>query len=87
MTREDLARARATLARVREYSDLVDESEAADIAVAIAHMDALLSIDDAEADKFVEAADAEIVAFNEQPEYAAQLRTLRALVRIIRRTV
>ena len=56
------------------------------LTASIARVDALLSLDDAEADKFVEAADAEVAAFDGHAEYAGQLHTLRTVADLVRRT-
>ena len=56
------------------------------LTASIARVEALLSLDDAEADKFVEAADAEVAAFDGHAEYAGQLHTLRTVADLVRRT-
>ena len=79
--REALIRARAS-AWYRAGEALASSP----LTASIARVDALLSLDDAEADKFVEAADAEVAAFDGHAEYAGQLHTLRTVADLVRRT-
>lgn len=79
--REALIRARAS-AWYRAGEALASSP----LTASIARVEALLSLDDAEADKFVEAADAEVAAFDGHAEYAGQLHTLRTVADLVRRT-
>lgn len=84
-TREALVRERDALAEALDTAAIVPRWHAA-LTASIARVDALLSLDDAEANKFVEAADAEVAAFDGHAEYAGQLHTLRTVADLVRRT-
>ena len=86
-TRAQLESEREALDGLRDRLDpSVFGTSIAALTASIARVEALLSLDDAEADKFVEAADAEVAAFDGDDEYAGQLHTLRTVADLVRRT-
>ena len=74
------------LARASAWYRAGEALASSPLTASIARVEALLSLDDAEADKFVEAADAEVAAFDGDDEYAGQLHTLRTVADLVRRT-
>lgn len=84
-TRAQLESEREALRDIADRAFPLHHNHRAALTASIARVEALLSLDDAEADKFVEAADAEVAAFDGHAEYAGQLHTLRTVANLIRR--